>query len=465
MTVEGSQPTMARLINVDDSMNLRELAHVIDAAFGFSGAASHVYTSAGGAGGTPRAVYTSFPGAGEGSENDVTVERMGAMTYVYDPSANWNIHVEVLGLSRLDGPTPMLIDVLGPDVVESCNGPELMHRFHSEARRIAAGLDPDMEVAPLLLSFLPVMTPERLLQRLTQADPVTVSERVSFVAEDLFLDTTSRVDDDPRAPQFAAEFDEFLETRPDLREILHNDPNPERNPALIAAMAEFFEERLNEQDGLNAADVAYAAGMFETATSAADVFNWTEDYVGDGEDEVYRALTAVVREVWDQPDHRVKLTSSGYLPPSMVANLARQMNLGVTAPHPRERSLPQLQVVRRVLAASGALTEAGGWVGVGTLGEALLSDKRAVVRLHAELRAGFEHVIGAGEWRVVVRWVADEYAIIPSGPHELPGDVEKTRALLRAIGVLDEVDDGGLCITPGGAAFVERMLGINEDEE
>ena len=37
MTIEGSQPKVSRLVNVENSMHLGALSHVIDAAFGFSG--------------------------------------------------------------------------------------------------------------------------------------------------------------------------------------------------------------------------------------------------------------------------------------------------------------------------------------------------------------------------------------------------------------------------------------------
>ena len=109
MTIEGSQPKVSRLVNVENSMHLGALSHVIDAAFGFSGGESHMYMSTGpGA----REVFTTHPSEGERAENDITVAEMKPMIYVYDPSANWNIHVEVLGTSRLDGPTPLLIDAL-----------------------------------------------------------------------------------------------------------------------------------------------------------------------------------------------------------------------------------------------------------------------------------------------------------------------------------------------------------------
>ena len=48
MTLEGSLPEVSRCINVDDSMDLGSLSQVIDAAFGFSGAATHLYATGSG---------------------------------------------------------------------------------------------------------------------------------------------------------------------------------------------------------------------------------------------------------------------------------------------------------------------------------------------------------------------------------------------------------------------------------
>lgn len=101
MTLEGSVPEVSRCVNVDDSMDLGTLAQVIDAAFGFSGAATHLYTTGAG---ELRQVFTEAPGAGESDETAQTVSKFTELTYIYDPTANWNIHVEVLGYSQLDTP-------------------------------------------------------------------------------------------------------------------------------------------------------------------------------------------------------------------------------------------------------------------------------------------------------------------------------------------------------------------------
>ncbi len=430
MTVEKSQPLISRLVNVEDSMHLGELSQVIDAAFGFSGAESHLYMGPAAAG-TQREVLTAAPGPGERPENEATVAQMREITYVYDPNADWNIHVEVLGSSRLDGPTPLLIDALGPDVVEACNGPAMMSRFHAEARRITAGLDPDMDVAPLLLSFLPVMSPERLLQRLTQADQVTVSERISFIAEDLFLGTAGDLAEDPRTPQFAADFEDFLDARPDLREILSLDPAPERNPTLIAAMAEFFEDALGDGEGAEP---------------------------GSGEDAVGRALGEVIRGVWFQPGHRVKLTSTGAFPPGVAGAIAGALGFPPASPRAREKSLQPLPVIRRVLTAAGLLRVEDGWISATREGVKLADWPGAVGELNEVLRAGFEEVLGPGRWGVIISWAAGKYGLVPAGPQEVPQDLASVYALMTALNILAEQPGLGMCLTPGGAEFIGRML-------
>ena len=160
MIVEGTSPEISRCVNVEETMTLGELSQIIDASLGFTGAATHLYVSQEG---TQRSVFTAAPGPGERQENELTVAEMRPMTYVYDPAANWNIHVEVLGPSNIEGPTPMLIDAAGPDVVEACSGPELMTTFRHQARLLAAGIEPDLETITLMFSYLPVMPPERML--------------------------------------------------------------------------------------------------------------------------------------------------------------------------------------------------------------------------------------------------------------------------------------------------------------
>lgn len=429
LTVEKSQPLMSRLVNVEDSMNLGELSHVIDAAFGFSGAASHLYMGPE-SNAARREVLSATPGEGERAEEEVLVAHIKEMTYVYDPSANWNITVEVLGSSHLDGPTPLLIDALGPDVVEACNGPAMMTRFHAEARRITAGLGPQMDVAPLLLSFLPVMSPERLLQRLTQADQVTVAERISFVAEDLFLDAADLLGDDPGAPQYAEEFEHFLESRPDLREILSLDPNPERNPALIAAMAQFLEDALGDED--------------------------------DAEDGVREALCVFLWEVLSQPQQRIKLTSTGSLPPAHVTSIAQELGVSLFSPRPRESSMPSVRTIRQAMVESGLLSESNGWLRATARGEMFLDDPYSVETMSNELRSGFERAVGAEEWHTILRWLVGVYGLKEGEPRVVPRDEDAARDLMMALGVLEETEFQDVRITPGGQSFLSHMLNAGQ---
>ncbi|AWB84926.1 IS1096 element passenger TnpR family protein [Corynebacterium liangguodongii] len=438
MAVEGAEPAISRVVNVDDSMDLGMLAHVIDAAFGFSGGESHVYMAAG----EGRShVIATHPSADEFSEADITVARMEPMTYVYDPSANWNIHVEVLGTSRLDGPTPLLIDAHGPDVVEACNGPALMTKFHTEARRIAAGLDPNMEVAPLLLSFLPVMSPERLLQRLTQADQVTVAERISFVAEDLMIDSAATMEADPLAPEFAADFENFLDSRPDLQDIIAIDPNPEHNPALISAMAAFFEEKLG--------DLAPQPPLESPADGAP---SGSHDPV---EETIFAALS-----LFQEP---VKLTASGYLPSRAVKELGAILGIDTTAQRPREASHPQVLATRTLLTHAGLIRVSADHVALTQLGDQAVYGLVPFGNLYEPLHRGLERALGAQEWHTVVRWVARENGMIASGPQRVPDDLDAACALLAALAVLGPFAyTGALRLTTGGFRFIERALELSQ---
>ena len=251
MIVEGTSPEISRCVNVEEAMTLGELSQIIDASLGFTGAATHLYVSQEGA---QRSVYTAAPGPGEHQENELTVAEMRPMTYVYDPAANWNIHVEVLGPSNIEGPTPMLIDAAGPDVVEACSGPELMTTFRHQARLLAAGIEPDLETITLMFSYLPVMPPERMLDRMTQADPVSVATRIGNVAEEMFFDEVAAADEGADGPGLAQHFDDFLQSRPDLLQIIDMDPHPERNPTMINAVTEFFGEMLGGPDGVEVPD-------------------------------------------------------------------------------------------------------------------------------------------------------------------------------------------------------------------
>ena len=108
MIVEGASPEISRCVNVEETMTLGELAQIIDASLGFTGAATHLYV---GHEGAQRCVYAEVPGAGEHHEDELTVAEMPPLTYVYDPAANWNVHVEVLGPSSIEGPTLSLIHI------------------------------------------------------------------------------------------------------------------------------------------------------------------------------------------------------------------------------------------------------------------------------------------------------------------------------------------------------------------
>lgn len=418
ITVEGSKPEMSRLINVDDSIHLGELANIIEAAFGFSGMATHMYMDSTG---PTRNVYATSPGEGEIAEHTVTVADLGPTTFVYDTGANWNMAVEPLGESEIDGPTPLLVDALGPDVVEASGSPAMMTRFHHEARRLTAGLVPNMEVAPLLLSFLPVMSPERILQRLTSADHVTISERIAYVAEELQIDSLSRAAQDPRANMLADEFELFLDSRPELQQIINLDPHPEHNPTLVQAIAEFFSDALIEDEG---------------------------------DDPMQHNLTVILDYVSDG----VQLDEHGQLRMEDVRAIAA--NLGLRGNHVEEHAGP-VRALRQVLTIAGVIQEKAHEVRLSPLGQALIDDTPALVdHLVEELPQAFPQA----EWPSVLMWLTAssgaQTLLRASTP--MPTDVERAADVFVGLGVLEPTN--GLTMTGAGQRFLAQLLERHADE-
>ncbi|WP_018296817.1 IS1096 element passenger TnpR family protein [Corynebacterium lubricantis] len=416
ITVEGSKPEVSRLLNVEDSTNLGELANIIEAAFGFSGMATHMYMDSTG---PTRHVYAPHPIEGEIAETSVTLAEIGPTTYVYDSGANWNLAIVPLGQSDIDGPTPLLVDALGPDVVEASGGPSMMTRFHHEARRLSAGLVPDMEIAPLLLSFLPVMSPERILQRLSFADHVSVSERISYVAEEMQLDAASRASEDPRAPELSAEFENFLAQRPDLQQIMSLDPRPEHNPTLVAAIAEFFSDNLAERDGYE--------DSFDSMEHNLAVLL---DYAAEG----------------------LQLTELGELRDDDAHVIADEIGLSPTAgPGP-------IEALRQTLTATGILVAQHGELTLSVLGHSLIDDTPALIsHLADELPQAFSST----EWPSVLMWLTAFSGAQPAPAPEL-SDPDRTLDLFVGLGVLSP--EPGHSLTAPGQRFLAQLLERHANE-
>lgn len=454
MTLEGSAPEVSRCVNVDDSMDLGTLAQVIDAAFGFSGAATHLYTTGAG---ELRRVFTETPGARESDETELTVQGISELTYIYDPTANWNIHVEVLGYSQLDGPTPLLIDASGPDIVESANGPELMTKFREEARRVCAGLEPNMEVTPLLLSFMPVMSPERMLDRLTVADPVTVATRIGYVAEEVYFDQPGGPGSPIHGPALADEFEDFLDSRPELRAILHNDPNPDRNPTLIAAVAEFFEDRMGDTEEPD--DLGDLGNLDDLGDNVIPLFAYGQPASVhpselDSAGEALQGFVALFRDP-------VKLTSRGYLPTAVVRELLQMMGLPDVLARPREHSVASVSTARRFLTGAGLVKVEGGRLRTTERGESFLRSGAPMGEFSTELLLGFEAVYGRHAWRHWVFVLGHMYGIAPYAgwDRSMPEDYEAVFDFLRHIGVL-AIANGELAVSRDGRLLLEAMLHI-----
>lgn len=450
MTLEGSNPEITRCVNVDDSLDLTQLAGVIDAAFGFSGAASHLFITGSD---TFRQVFSESPGAGEADERDVAVSKFTEITYIYDPTANWNIRVEALGPSELGGPTPLLIDAAGPDIIESANGPELMTKFRHEARRIAAGLPPNMEVTPLLLSFLPVMSPERMLDRLTIADPVTVATRVSYVAEELFYDPADQPQR-PHGPTLADEFGQFLDSRPDLQAILEDDPYPDQNPTLLAAVADFFEQRPGPHpSGIappgESDDVEDNVIIFPGAVAGTDP---------DFEDRFPDTLRALIG-LFLEP---VKLTKTGKLPVTTIRQMLELLQINARIGQPRETTFPSVYDARMLLEGGEFVEERGGALAATELGRMAYEFFDTGLNI-AEWAAGFEHAFGSKEWKAVLWVLADwygigaDYGITPPASGKVPEKTDQVFRFLVDLGAI-EVDARGSTLTGSANRMLQRIL-------
>ncbi|WP_087116840.1 IS1096 element passenger TnpR family protein [Corynebacterium urinipleomorphum] len=425
MSLEGSRPEISRLINVEDDVHLDEFAPVIDAAFGFSGGAGHLYM--GTTDGEP-VLYTANPSSGELDETTLTLGDIDAMTYVYDPSANWNIKLEILGITDIDTPSPMLIDAQGPDIIEPCGGPDLMTAFHTEARRLAAGLGPDMKVSPLLLSFMPVMSPERLIQRLSQADHTTVAERIAFTAENLFLDSTEEFNDDPRAPEMAEEFDSFMETRPDLQQILSLDPNPERNPTLIAAISEFFADRAPE---------------------------FMEDNL-----YPFTRVVANMRAFIYHCAEPIRLTSRGKLRSPDVRALADALGLNVSPGNHREEAVPALGALRTFLQFADLLVTHDGMLEANEEALDLATSPEALLYMFEEEFYRFCAVNQDEDGEQVLTWAANAAGLgIPPAFLTPPKDPVFTVNLLIALGIYEpsSTDTAPILTEPGRGVLIVML--------
>mgnify|MGYP001941587750 FL=1 len=406
MIVEGTSPEISRCVNVEETMTLGELSQIIDASLGFTGAATHLYVSQEG---TQRSVFTAAPGPGEHQEDELTVAEMRPMTYVYDPAANWNIHVEVLGPSNIEGPTPMLIDAAGPDVVEACSGPELMTTFRHQARLLAAGIEPDLETITLMFSYLPVMPPERMLDRMTQADPVSVATRIGNVAEEMFFDEVAAADEGTEGPGLAQHFDDFLQSRPDLLQIIDMDPHPERNPTMINAVTEFFGDMLGGPDGVEVPD------------SFDDLPQLT--------------LTGVVAQLVELFADGVTL-ERGVLPPEAAREIVEITELR----NPDD--------VSDVLVESGLLKKRKGVITLTKAGEQYLADD-SPHRFYVEhsLRL-FEALVGWELWEATIEWFIGDGGATP------PESMDFLVPWLYAFNVVEETSPGHSHLSDQGRAMM-----------
>lgn len=398
LSLEGSSPQVSRLVNVSDHMHLGSFATLIDAAFGFSGTTNHIYIAEEDG---QRTLYTASPGADEKDETALAIGDIGEMTYVYDPAAHWTIHLEVLGISEIDSPAPMLVDAQGPDVIEACGGPEMMTAFHREAMRLAAGLEPDMRISPLLLSFMPVMSPERLIERLSTTDHCTVAERMAYSSEDFFMPEPEDFTEDPRTPGIAEDFDSFISSRPDLQQIISLDPNPERNPAVIAAISEFFADHLPDEDDV-------------------DLYPFTR-------------IVSNIRAFLDHCMEGVKLTNKGTLRPGDVRTLAESFGLALEPGNHAAEAVPAVNALRSFLEVRDYLSVEDNYLLALPGGTAVAEEADVLLTCFEEDLYLYFSAVYAEDAEEVLNWVAD-----PIGYPKRPKNPEFVVDLFIALGVLEQ---------------------------
>ena len=462
LSLEGADPEISRCVNVDSAMHLGHLSAVIDAAFGFSGDAMHFFTQGEGA---FRKVYTASPGLDELDEADVTVGDITTMTYIYDPTANWNIAVEVLGQTQLDAPSPTLVDAAGPDIVEAANGPEMMTKFRIEARRIAAGLAPNMEVTPLLLSFLPVMSPDRILQRLTVVDPVTVATRVSLITEDLFY--TDEFSNPPfNADELAHDFDEFMNSRPDLQNIIQNDPEADRNPILLSAIAEFFDSHLGEPDD-NFEDFFQSPQEWarKGPDNVAPLPSLPPELMSVFEEVTMDDVISNLMEIFLDP---IKLTAKkGQLPSAVVLQISDVLNIATFYSRPTETSIPEVHRARKLLEGAGFIhVTSRNTLEVTDLGLDLLNSIDMTGVFIPEWARGFENAFGETLWRESLTTLGNMFNLgteygIENKLGRMPENFSDVVTLLLGLLALDN-NAKHMAITPEARRMFGRMLSFYE---
>ena len=463
-TVEGSQPEISRCVNVEPHIDLSRLAQIIDASLGFSGVAGHLFIHQEGEHSADNEVYAENPGAGERSMTSMTVGEMPPMLYVYDPAANWNVHVRRLGESQLEGPTPLLIHAQGPDVVETANGPEMMTRFHEEARNLAAGLPPNMEVTPLLLSYLPVMTPERMLDRLSVVDPVAVATRMGFVSEELgtnlgglpggpfdgdSFDPGSFDDafeqgfaagfgDEPEATPMRELIHKFLDDRPDLQEILETDPNAQDNPVLVEAFSEFFDRTIAEMGGVDAAMEAFGVERAEVpGPRSADM-------------HAPKGFSPVLAQYLEVLGPEAPLTVRGNLKVAVVRELVRMLGLPVYPTQPREDTWEAVHLGRLLLEELGLVAQEGSNLVRTAAGERFLNNP-SLAGHEAMIHAVFADYFSPFVWRQTVEVLrsTDSSGASPMAEHTL--DTLMVLGGIYAMGDVNVITEELLAVIDPGA--------------
>ncbi|AGF73747.1 hypothetical protein [Corynebacterium halotolerans] len=334
LSVTGSLPGITRTITVRTDMPLTDLAEAVEAVLGFSGRSPHLLmTSTGGS----RQVWEDET---TGTVADLFREDRAFAVFRYHPPRNWHVGIELLGYAGVDMPTPLLIEVAGPDVVEACNGPEEMMRLRDAARDFLAGIDRSPANSAELNDRFPHLSPNQMLRRLTTVDDVVVAERLA-----------QRVRSGNEAPLSFDDEDAPLPPGPE------NTPDPVQNSVLRQAIEKFFDGL--EPDAVAPGMAAHDGDIREnlpeldekSAETATEHIRWVLDLVGEGR----------------------PLTPSGYLKPVDVTAIAERIGLDERwrGKANRENSTLPVLILRQAMEHFELLERRGGRIHVTEAGQRL----------------------------------------------------------------------------------------------
>lgn len=439
MTIEDSAPAITRTVLVHAEITLFELHEVICAAFGFSGVQKHRFESDHPGGRDHWTVEQEFTTALPG----LLVEPLGAALYHYGDNDEWTLTIQNLGFPHDRMLVPKLVAATGPDVVEGCDGPWEMTAMRDCAVRAVAEIDLDLNVADLINAFLPGLSPELVVQRLTHADPAGLAARISYAI----------------TPQFVDGLGESGRTHGDGTP---QDPlgNPEDWPGADEAAAANVPEQLpaddrHRLDPQTIAEIrdalANVSGGLDGGAGAAPDADMLDDAAAEATTESTRWLLSYAEE-------GLPMTQAGYLKPFVVQEIADHIEAAKYWPgrHNRESETRPVHTLRQALSHMRLLRTSKGRVLVTKLGRELREKPLELARHIADhLPLVYEVEELPAMQRELMRW----HRGMTRGIMPPPASYADNLYLLKAMNVLDrDVTDFDERATPAGRAFLGVLL-------